>query len=153
MEPKSKDTEINCRNLSWLQSQSSDLKISLLQNHLSICKIMINEILQEEVKEKAGARYSREKPNDGRYSRWGLNPWSVRIGDQKLRIEVPRIFDTEQGNNSMLQRYEELKQLPDPTEQLINGVLPGLSMRDYAKYTLSNFKSNHNHRYKTFNKE
>jgi len=133
MEPKSKDTELNRRNLSWLQEQSIDLKISLLQNHLSICQIMINELLDEEVKEKAGARYSREKPNDGRYSRWGFNPGSVRIGDQKLRIEVPRIFDNEQGKNSVLQRYEELKQLPEPTEQLINGVLLGLSMRDYAK--------------------
>jgi len=133
MEPKSKDTELNRRNLSWLQEQSIDLKISLLQNHLSICQIMINELLDEEVKEKAGARYNREKPNDGRYSRWGFNPGSVRIGDQKLRIEVPRIFDNEQGKNSVLQRYEELKQLPEPTEQLINGVLLGLSMRDYAK--------------------
>ncbi len=69
MEPKSKDRELNPRNLSWLQEQSVDLKISLLQNHLSICQIMINELLEEEVTQKAGARYKREKPFDGRYSR------------------------------------------------------------------------------------
>ena len=133
MEPKSKDKQLNRRNLSWLQEQSVDLKISLLQNHLSICQIMINELLEEEVKQKAGARYSREKPYDGRYSRWGFNPGSVRIGDQKLKVEVPRIYDNEQDKNAALDRYEDLKQLPEPTEQLINGVLLGLSMRDYAK--------------------
>jgi len=132
MEPKSKCTQ-NRRNLSWLQEQSVDLKMSLLQNHLSICQIMINELLEEEVTQKAGARYSREKPNDSRYSRWGFNPGSVRIGDQKLKVEVPRIYDNEQNKNTMLNRYEDLKQLPEQTEQLINGVLLGLSMRDYHK--------------------
>ena len=132
MEPKSKGTQ-NRRNLSWLQEQSVDLKMSLLQNHLSICQIMINELLEEEVTQKAGARYSRSKPYDGRYSRWGFNPGSVRIGDQKLKIEVPRIYDNEQDKNTMLDRYEDLKQLPEQTEQLINGVLLGLSMRDYGK--------------------
>ena len=133
MEPKSKDTQLNRRNLSWLQEQSVDLKISLLQNHLSISQIMINELLEEEVIQKSGARYCREKPNDGRYSRWGFNPGSVRIGDQKLKVDVPRIFDNEENRNSVLDRYEDLKQLPEPSEQLINGVLLGLSMRDYAK--------------------
>ncbi len=132
MEPKSKD-KLNRQNLSWLQEQSVDIKISLLQNHLSICQIMINELLEEEVTQKAGARYSREKPYDGRYSRWGFNPGSVRIGDQKLKVDVPRIYDNDQDKNTMLNRYEDLKQLPEPSEQLINGVLLGLSMRDYAK--------------------
>ena len=133
MEPKSKDRQLNRRNLSWLQEQSVDLKISLLQNHLSICQIMINELLEEEVTQKAGARYTRDKPFDGRYSRWGFNPGSVRIGDQKLKIDVPRLYDNVQDKNAMLDRYEDLKLLPEPTQQLINGVLLGLSMRDYAK--------------------
>ncbi|KKK99794.1 hypothetical protein LCGC14_2629180, partial [marine sediment metagenome] len=54
-------------------------------------------------------------------------------GDQKLKVDVPRIYDNEQDKNTMLDRYEDLKQLPEPTEQLINGVLLGLSMRDYSK--------------------
>ncbi|HEC41506.1 MAG TPA: hypothetical protein ENI20_01580, partial [Bacteroides sp.] len=67
---------------------------------------MINELLEEEVTQKAGARYKREKPHDGRYSRWGFNPGSVRIGDQKLKVDVPRIYDNEQDKNTMLDRYE-----------------------------------------------
>ncbi len=34
MEPKNKDSQINRRNLSWLQEQSVGIKISLLQNHI-----------------------------------------------------------------------------------------------------------------------
>jgi hypothetical protein len=58
MEPKNKDTQLNCRNLSWLQEQSAGIQISLLQNHLGVCQIMINELLEEKVTQKAGARYS-----------------------------------------------------------------------------------------------
>lgn len=133
MEPNDKSKELNRKNLTWLKEQSIDLKLGLLQNHLSICQIMINELLEEEVIERAGPRYSRQKPDDGRYSRWGYNPGSVKIGDQRLKIEVPRLFDNVDENNVPLERYEELKDLPEPTDQLVKGVLLGLSMRDYGK--------------------
>ena len=35
---------------------------------------MINELLEEEVTQKAGTRFTRDRPFDGRYSRWGFNP-------------------------------------------------------------------------------
>jgi putative transposase len=133
MEPKDKSKELNHKNLSWLKEQSVDLKLGLLQNHLSICQIMINELLEEEVIDRAGPRYCRQKPENGRYSRWGYNPGSVKIGDKKLKVDVPRLFDNIDENNIPLQRYEELKDLPDPTDQLVKGVLLGLSMRDYGK--------------------
>jgi putative transposase len=132
MEPKNKSNELNRKNLSWLKEQSVDLQIGLLQNHLSICQIMINELLEEEVIERAGPRYCHQKPDNGRYSRWGYNPGSVKIGDKKLKIDVPRLFDNVDENNTPLQRYEEMKDLPEPTDQLIKGVLLGLSMRDYG---------------------
>ena len=47
MEPKNKDTQLNCRNSSWFQEQSAGIQISLLQNHLGVCQIMINELLEE----------------------------------------------------------------------------------------------------------
>jgi len=52
----------------------------MLESHLDICRLLVNEILEEEVAALCGARYSHEKPNAGRYSRWGYNPGSVRIG-------------------------------------------------------------------------
>jgi len=57
MEPMDKSNELNRRNLAWLKEQSIDLRVGILQNYLSVCQIMINELLEEEVIEKAGPRY------------------------------------------------------------------------------------------------
>jgi len=133
MEPMDKSNELNRKNLAWLKEQSIDLRLGILQNYLSVCQIMINELLEEEVIEKAGTRYSRQKPENGRWSRWGYNPGSVKVGDQKLKIEVPRLFDNLDETNAPLQRYEEMKNLPAPTDQLLKGVLLGLSVRDYGQ--------------------
>jgi transposase-like protein len=132
MEPKDKSKELNRKNLSWLKEQNVDMRVGILHNYLSICQIMINELFEEEVIEKAGPRYSHQKPEDGRWSRWGYNPGSVKIGDQKLKIEVPRLFDNLDETNTPLKRYEEMKELAGPSEQLLKGVLLGLSMRDYG---------------------
>ena len=86
MEPKDKSKELNRKNLSWLKEQNVDMRVGILYNYLSICQIMINELFEEEVTEKAGPRYSHQKPEDGRWSRWGYNPGSVKIGDQKLKL-------------------------------------------------------------------
>jgi len=128
---KKKIKKKRLKNLKWLQSQKSVVQLDLLQNHLSICQILINEILEEEVISKAGARYSHNKPNDGRYSRWGYNPASVQIGDQRLKMDIPRVIDTETRKFESLESYESIKQIASPSDQLIKGVLLGLSMRDY----------------------
>jgi len=80
------------RDLSWLLNQSRELKLDIIQNHLSICQMMLNEIFEEEVIEKAGKRYSHDKPKEGRYSRYGFNPGSVQIGDQTNRSASKRSF-------------------------------------------------------------
>ena len=128
-----KSSELNRKNLSWLKEQSIDLRVGILQNYLSVCQIMINELLEEEVIDKAGPRYSHKKPENGRWSRWGYNPGSVKIGDQRIRVDVPGLFDNVDEKNIPLERYEEMKELPEPTDQLLKGVLLGLSVRDYGK--------------------
>ncbi len=45
----------------------------MLQQHLSICQLVINQILEEEVKHLSGERYSHDKPHEGQYSRYGFN--------------------------------------------------------------------------------
>lgn len=132
MEPiKEKVTEKSREKLAWLMAQSQEIKLSLLQNHLSLCQIMVNEFFEEEVIEKAGKRYSHNKPNGSRYSRWGYNPGSVQIGDQRLKVDVPRIRDSEGNTFEKLEGYGQVKRIEAPSDQLIKGVLLGLSMRDY----------------------
>jgi len=51
--------------------------------------------MELEISEDAGARYSNDKPHDGRYSRWGSNPGSLPLSGQLVPIVVPRIRDAD----------------------------------------------------------
>jgi hypothetical protein len=77
-------------------------------NYFSICQFMINELLEEEVTQKAGVRYKREKPPYERYSRSGFDPGSVCIGDQRPKIDVTRLYDNDRVKNTLLDRNEDL---------------------------------------------
>jgi transposase-like protein len=129
-----KSTEkISRENFSWLFEQPLDLKVSILQQHLSICQLVINQILEEEVKYLSGERYSHDKPHEGRYSRYGFNPGSVNIGGKKLKVEVPKVIDNANGSFKPLESYQELKRLDDFEDQTMQAVLHGLSTRDYGR--------------------
>ena len=74
---KIKTTSINRKKLSWLLEQDLDIKLATLQNHLDISRMLVNDILEDEVKSYSGSWYNRDKPHNSRYSRWGFNPGSV----------------------------------------------------------------------------
>ena len=128
-----KSTEkITRENFTWLFEQPLDMKVAILQQHLSICQLVINQILEEEVKYLSGQRYSHQKPHNGIYSRYGFNPGSVNIGGKKLKVEVPKVRDERDGTFQPLESYQELKKLDDFDEQTMQAVLHGLSTRDYG---------------------
>ncbi len=103
----------------------------MFQSHLSVCAIMANQLMEEEVISLAGERYSREKPHGGRYSRWSWNPGSVRVGDQRVKVAVPRVRDMQAGRCVPLESYQEMRKMDDLSEQIVRGVIKGLSTRDY----------------------
>jgi len=80
----------------------------MLENHLDLCRLLIHDILEKEVRSLCGDRYHHHKPHDGRYSSWGYNPSSVQIDPQGLLIEVPRIRDNETGKMLSLETAERL---------------------------------------------
>jgi transposase-like protein len=127
-----KVTKINRENFSWLFEQPIDVKVSLLQQHLSICQMVVNEILEQEVISYSGEKYNHEKPHNGRYARYGYNPSSVNIGGKRLKVDVPRVYDQENSTFKPLESFQELKKLDDSDERIMEGVLRGLSTRDYA---------------------
>src|ERR1700689_2191848 len=90
-----KSSKVSREKIQWLLEQPMDVQLSVAQQHLDICKLVINSVLDVGVKELCGERYSRDKPHEGRYDRWGYNPGSVKMGNQKLVIDVPRIYDNE----------------------------------------------------------
>jgi transposase-like protein len=130
---KVKSTKINRKKVDWYLDQPFETQLELMKNHLEICRIVINTMLDTAAEEKSGPRYSHDKPHNGRYSRWGFNRGSVKLGSQKIPVEVQRIYDNEACRHVPLEQYDQLKQLPDQDRMMVQSVLHGLSMRDYEK--------------------
>jgi putative transposase len=105
----------------------------LLRNHIEMSKILANEIMNDEVERLSGERYSHDKPQNGKYSWWGSNPGSIRIGSEKVPVMVSRLYDKKEKKNRSLERYKELKELNEPTEEVLNKIILGLNQRDYER--------------------
>lgn len=108
-----------------------EIKMTLLNNHLTICQLIINQILEENLNELAGMRYDRSKPHQGRYSRWGYNDGSVRIGDEKVGVKVPRLIDRKDDSTFNAPSYSQLQENHAGEERIMGGMLKGLSSRNY----------------------
>jgi len=128
-----KNKKIKEEKLDIVLSLDLEVKLELLQNQIKLSQLLIENILETEVQEFSGAKYSHDKPNAGRYSRWGTNTGSVRIGEEKVRIKVPRVIDNELKKNVSLNNYNLLKKLPAPSEELMEKVILGISQRDYER--------------------
>lgn len=128
---KVKTKPVNRKKISWLLTREINIKLEMLQHHFELCRMLINEILDDEVTNLAGERYKHDKPLSNRYSRWGFNPGSVRIGDEKLRIDVPRVYDNKEQENKSLTSYNQLKEIPGVDDQLLKRVISGISTGDY----------------------
>lgn len=128
-----KINKINKEKLNFVLSLETDFMIELLKNQMELHRRIINLVLESEVEDLAGERYSHDKPNDGRYSRWGINAGSIRIGSEKLPVEVPRVYDNEAKRNKSLESYQELKQLNEPGKEVLEKIILGISQRDYER--------------------
>ena len=85
--------------------------------------------LQQEVRKLAGARYNR----GGELKRWGKNSGSVYLGDQKVRVSVPRVRNLVKKTEVRLQSYERLQD-PQLIDHLaLTRVIRGMSQSDYEE--------------------
>jgi transposase-like protein len=80
-----------------------------------------------------GERYAHQKPHNGRYARYGYNPGSVRIGEHRLNLSVPRVLDQETKSMKPLESYARLQDITLDEEYLLRGIMLGLSVRDFAE--------------------
>jgi transposase-like protein len=132
-----KNSEIKKENLEWYLSQPVDMQYQLFQNFVDVAKLHYNQLMETEINTKAGEKYERGK----RYSRWGKNPGSIRIGEEKVPVEVPRYYDKEKGRTEESEYYRQLHELPIPPEEVIKKVIKGLSQKDYEEVTRSVIES------------
>jgi len=109
-----------------------DMKLHLIQHHAQMAYILAEEVLEDETASLTGEKYHRDKPLGGRYRRWGSNPGSIRIDEERIPIRIPRVRDVEASQERPLESYQSLKNGIDIDERLQKSILLGLSTRDYA---------------------
>jgi transposase-like protein len=107
-----------------------DARVELIQALIPLGLEAVNDVLQQEVTALAGRRYSHGDGEAG-YARWGAQPGSVYLSDQKVAIRVPRVRDLQAGQEVPLPSYQALRQPRRADDAALRKVLKGLSCREY----------------------
>lgn len=126
-----KRTNINS-NIDNLLEEGFDIRISLIQSLIPIGLMAVNDILQQEVIQLAGSRYSRSK-NKREVVRWGSQQGSVYLQDMKVKVRVPRVRNKATGREVVLSNYRKLQEPLDGDNNLLVKVLNGLSCHKYSE--------------------
>jgi len=108
-----------------------DTKLRLIQHHAKMARLLAEEVLDEEVADLAGERYSR-KEDGNPFRRWGSNSGSIRIDGEKVPIDVPRVRDTDAGEERSLESYQAMKSA-EVGPEMVRAILLGLSQGDYGE--------------------
>ncbi len=131
--------EITSKNLDWFLEQPVTMQLELFKHYTEIAKLIANQLFEDEVHQKAGRRYEREEQ---KYSRWGSNPGSIRIGSERVKMRIPRLYDKTTKQTEGLENYKKLRAIELPSEVLLKNILFGLSEQNYgevAKMTTESF--------------
>jgi len=107
-----------------------DMKAQLLQTLIPLGLAAARALFDEEVAALAGPRYARHDGVAHRV-RWGRQPGSIYLADQKLTVPVPRVRDRQADAEVPLQTYARLQQPRAADEGVMRRILYGLSCRDY----------------------
>ena len=107
-----------------------DSRIEAIQWLIPLGLKAVTEELQRAVIELAGPRYER-KESDQPLRRWGFQPGSVYLGDQKLPVEVPRVRDVDSDTEVPLRAYQALQTPRQMDEGLLLRMLKGIATRNY----------------------
>jgi transposase-like protein len=104
--------------------------LAMIQALIPLGLQAVEEALLAEVTALAGPRYERDDARPG-VVRWGRQPGSIYLADQKLAITVPRVRDRAAGRELPLPTYAALQTPRAHDVGLFRRVLGGLSCREY----------------------
>jgi len=110
-------------------ARTIDGKVELIQMLIPLGLKAVGDLLQEEVAVLAGSRYRHE----GGPMRWGKQTGSIYLGDEKFRIEVPRVRNVESNCEIELDSYGRLQSPRQLDEGVMKKVLLGLSCGRYEE--------------------
>lgn len=106
-----------------------DVRLSLIEALIPIGLMKVEEELQAEVKRLCGARYKRGSS----YDRYGYNPGSVVLGEQRVGIRRPRVREQQNGKEVKLSTYSRLQTTKHTDEGVLRRVLAGISCGQYER--------------------
>jgi putative transposase len=109
----------------------SESRLSMIQMLIPLGLRAVEEELQAEVRKLSGGVHHERTGTT--IKRWGSNPGSVFVGDQKLRVNVPRVRDMEAGQEVRLKSYERLQDPCHLDELALSRVINGLSQGKYER--------------------
>ena len=99
-------------------TENLNTKIEMIQALIPIALMAVAEQLEEEVVRLAGERYSRHGGLPG-YYRWGSQPTSIYLSDQKVRIGATRVRNSLKNEEVPLQTCQALKGPRKADERLL----------------------------------
>ena len=106
-----------------------DTKVEMIRALVPLGLMHVQELLDDEVTELAGARHAR-KESSMRGRRHGSNPGTVRLAGQRVPIRVPRVRNVT-GGEIPLRSYEAARGQGEVDDVLLKRVLYGISCRNY----------------------
>ena len=109
-----------------------DTKVELIQALIPLGLLHVEESLQQEVERLAGPRYARQGGKPG-VVRYGKQPGSIYLGDQKLGIEVPRLRNLPHNREIPLRTYQQLQHPRAADQGVMQRILTGLTCREYER--------------------
>lgn len=100
--------EVAGKQKNILDIHSGSSRVELIQMLIPLGMQAMSEVLMEEVNILAGRYYERGFENQ----RWGSNPGSAYLGDQKVSVEVPRVRNKASKTFVSLRSYEQVSEFP-----------------------------------------
>lgn len=106
--------------------------LAMIQALIPVGLKAVEDALQPEVRLLAGARYAHDDEHSGTAGRvrWGKQPGSVFLADQKVPITVPRVRDLGRHGEVPLATYQQLQTPRSADVGLFRCVLGGISCRE-----------------------
>ena len=109
----------------------SESRLTMIQMLIPLGLQAVEEELQKEVTWLVGG--GRHERTGSSNKRWGQNPGSVFLGDQKLKINVPRVRDLESDEEVPLKSYKRLQDPGHLDELALARVINGISQSKYER--------------------
>ena len=111
------------------RAMSFESRMAAIQALIPLGLEAVEDELQQEIRELVGEKHSR----GGDIKRWGRNPGSVYLGDQKVKVPVPRMRNVVTKEEVQLRSYARL-QSPQLIDQMaLSRVIHGISQRNYEQ--------------------